>query len=313
MGRLLVGWGCGAFTVIAPIMINEISPTSLSGMLGSIVQIQFTFGFLIAYAFGLLVPYQTKSDGTENLEIYTSGIWKLIFVFPGIVALLQILLLLTIYKDDTPTYYRQKEDNEKFSSTLLKIYVEYDTENKLYKSKEGSESDLEDTSSIGIFEKRYLYTLFIGMMIYVIPKTTGVNATFFYSNEIFTLKYTGYQAEKEARIGTLMIGVTMFLTSFLSPILLMKLGRRTILIIGHTGMLIFLTALGISAIYNLNIYIKIFTVCYLFFFNPSIGTISWIYGAEILNEKAISLKKFITWALTIMRLIYSSFLNLPLL
>ena len=306
MGRLLVGWGCGAFTVIAPIMINEISPTSLSGMLGSIVQIQFTFGFLIAYAFGLHVPYQTKSDGTENLEIYTSEIWKLIFVFPGIVALLQMLLLLTIYKDDTPTYYRQKEDNEKFSSTLSKIYVEYDSENKLYESEERSESDLEDTSPIGIFEKRYLYTLFIGMMIYVITKTTGVNAIFFYSNEIFTLKHTGHQAEKEARIGTLMIGVTMFLTSFLSPILLMKLGRRTILIIGHTGMLIFLTALGISAIYNLNIYIKIFTVCYLFFFNLSIGTLCWIIGAEILKEKAVSLGTSLTWALTIL---FSLFTN----
>ena len=306
MGRLLVGWGCGAFTVIAPIMINEISPTSLSGMLGSIVQIQFTFGFLIAYAFGLHVPYQTKSDGTENLEIYTSEIWKLIFVFPGIVALLQILLLLTIYKDDTPTYYRQKEDNEKFSSTLSKIYVEYETENKLYESEERSGSDLEDTSSIGIFEKRYLYTLFIGMMIYVITKTTGVNAIFFYSNEIFTLKHTGHQAEKEARIGTLMIGVTMFLTSFLSPILLMKLGRRTILIIGHTGMLIFLTALGISAIYELNFCIKIFTVCSLFFFNPSIGTLCWIIGAEILKEKAVSLGTSLTWALTIL---FSLFTN----
>ena len=306
MGRLLVGWGCGAFTVIAPIMINEISPTSLSGMLGSIVQIQFTFGFLIAYAFGLHVPYQTKSDGTENLEIYTSEIWKLIFVFPGIVALLQMLLLLTIYKDDTPTYYRQKEDNEKFSSTLSKIYVEYETENELYKSRDGSESDLEDTSPIGIFEKRYLYTLFIGMMIYVITKTTGVNAIFFYSNEIFTLKHTGHQAEKEARIGTLMIGVTMFLTSFLSPFLLMKLGRRTILIIGHTGMLIFLTALGISAIYELNFCIKIFTVCSLFFFNPSIGTLCWIIGAEILKEKAVSLGTSLTWALTIL---FSLFTN----
>ena len=86
----------------------------------------------------------------------------------------------------------------------------------------------------------------------------------------------------------------MFLTSFLSPILLMKLGRRTILILGHTGMLIFLTALGVSVIFELNIYIKIFTVCYLFFFNPSIGTISWIYGAGILNEKAISLETSIT-------------------
>ena len=306
LGRLLIGWGCGAFSVIAPIMINEISPISISGILGSAVQINFTFGFLLAYAFGFAVPYQTRSNGTENHEIYTSEIWKLLFIFPGIVALIQILLLLLVFKDDSPNYYQQNEEFDRYVSTLSSIYVDNESIIQLYKSNNESILEVADTSSIGIFETRYLYTLFIGIMIFTIPKTTGVNATFFYSNEIFTMNYTGYKAEKEARIGTLMIGVVMFLTSFFSPLLLSRFGRRTILLIGHTGMLIFLTALGVSAIYDLNLWIKIFTVCYLFFFNPSIGTISWIIGAEVLNSKGMAFSTSITWPLTIMFSLYTN-------
>lgn len=143
-------------------------------------------------------------------------------------------------------------------------------------------------------------------MLSVFRCTTGAYSIMFYSNEIFTEGYTGYAAELEARIGTMMIGLALLFTSFLSTILLSKLGRRSILIIGHLGMLLTLIPLGIYTIYRMDSFIIAFTVLYILFFNSSIGTLSWICSAEILNESGMSFSTFVIWALIVL---FSLFTN----
>ena len=180
-----------------------------------------------------MVPYEYDRNDKENAQIYVSEIWRFIFAIPGIIAFIQVICLTTVFTYDTPVYYEQIDMLDKASEVYSKIYIEQNTDSMLFSTSETELARKKTAASFTqIFESDYRYTLFIGIMIFVFTNLTGINAILFYSNEIFTQKYTGYYAEREARIGTLMIGLTMFITSF-STFALSELGRRTTLIIGH--------------------------------------------------------------------------------
>ena len=47
IGRLLIGYGAGAFTVIAPLYVGETWPPEVGGALGAINQLQVTIGIMV--------------------------------------------------------------------------------------------------------------------------------------------------------------------------------------------------------------------------------------------------------------------------
>ena len=103
-------------------MITEIAPIAISGSVGATVQNMVTFGFVIAYSLGFLVPYEFTEDGKLNDEIYNSEIWRYIFSIPGVIALIQFLFLMTIFRDETPKFYEkngQQEEARQVYSTFI--------------------------------------------------------------------------------------------------------------------------------------------------------------------------------------------------
>ena len=67
-----------------------------------------------------MVPYK------ENLTDSNFGIWRVIFGFPAIISILQLLLLLFIFRLDTPKYYQITGNNENRRKIMEKIYSNYD-------------------------------------------------------------------------------------------------------------------------------------------------------------------------------------------
>ena len=62
IGRFIMGAAAGAFTTISPLMISEISPTSISGTLGSLNQFMCVTGILVANSLAFMVPYKEELD-----------------------------------------------------------------------------------------------------------------------------------------------------------------------------------------------------------------------------------------------------------
>jgi len=50
---------------------------------------------------------------------------------PGVVAIIQLILLLTVYRVDTPTYYQQKGDMANLRRALAFVYKPFAIENKV--------------------------------------------------------------------------------------------------------------------------------------------------------------------------------------
>lgn len=97
-GKFFTGLAAGGYNVFCPKYIMECAPKEISGPAGASFQLAVTFGIfinaIIAVPFGEL----TSKTDTSTLKIA----YYLVQIIPMVMAILQILLMCTCYRSDTP-------------------------------------------------------------------------------------------------------------------------------------------------------------------------------------------------------------------
>lgn len=108
IARVFFGFAVGIFSTIVPLFVIEISPIHLKGTNGSFIQLGVTSGILLAYLMGNTAQkYKAHDDDESYCGSYDGGgiYWRFILAFPFIPSLIQIILLIFVFKLDTPKYY----------------------------------------------------------------------------------------------------------------------------------------------------------------------------------------------------------------
>jgi MFS family permease len=103
IGRLIIGLWVGAYVTVCPLYISEIAPPSISGSLGSFNQMGAVTGVLFGFTIAFAVPLPDDKDAK------TTKIWRLVFAIPAIFGIVQFLLLLLVFRKDTPLFLMKKE------------------------------------------------------------------------------------------------------------------------------------------------------------------------------------------------------------
>ena len=89
-GRLLQGMCIGCYITMAPLMIREIAPTEIAGVIGSISQIFMIGGVSFACIFQYVL-----SQSMDDMECWIT--WKYVMGFPLFILAVQSLVFLFIF------------------------------------------------------------------------------------------------------------------------------------------------------------------------------------------------------------------------
>jgi len=117
IGRLIYGFAAGAFSVICPMFISEISPVSISGPLGVISEFNITLGAFLSFIVGYIyIPY----SGTP--EEFESGSWRVVFGFPLIIIFIHLILIGCVFTYDSPKFYATRKQKVKIKEFEARIY-----------------------------------------------------------------------------------------------------------------------------------------------------------------------------------------------
>ena len=119
----------------------------------------------------------------------------------------------------------------------------------------------------------------------------------FYSNEIFT-NLGGIWTPSFV---TGLIGIVNFVCSIIGIILLKYYGRRSIMLYGYSLMTLSLISLGVCTILSTNenttdnaVIGELISIgLFLFAFETSSGPVTWVYLAEIMEDKAFLIANFL--------------------
>ena len=235
--RVLGGLGVGAASVIAPAYIAEISPASIRGRLGSLQQLAIVVGIFLAL---LSDSFLASTAGGSREALWGSVAWRWMFWVEAIPAVAYGLLALTI--PESPRYLVTRSRVEEARTVLGSIMITGINEriDEIKRTvRQEAKATLRDLLGPS---GRILPIVWIGIALSIFQQFVGINVIFYYSTTLW--QAVGF-TEADALTQTVITSVTNIVVTIIAILLIDKIGRRLLLLIGSSGMTI---SLGVMAV-----------------------------------------------------------------
>ncbi len=270
--RFIVGIAIGISSFAVPLYISEISPAQIRGQLVSLFQLLITIGILASYLTDLAFA---KNDVVSSWRpMLYSG------VIPGLLLLVGMLFL-----PETPRWLMSKGRQEEAQKILTRIESPEKVDLALKEIQQEIEKDRSKVKINEIFKPWLKFPLMIAIVIMFFQQFVGINTVIYYSPKLFMI--AGFDGARAAIWGSVSVGIVNVLFTILAIYLVDRWGRRKLYFFGLSGIVIALTALGISFMLNNSLgqngkwLTIIFTWIYIAFFAISIGPLGWLIISEI--------------------------------
>jgi len=278
IGRIIIGINNGLNAGIAPMYITEISPTALRGAVGTIYQLVITMSILLSQILGM-----TNVLGTDSGWPFLLGLT----IIPGI---LQVITL--PFCPESPKYLLlEKNDDASATSALAWLRGTNDNQAEMDEMKQEHESIKQlpkVTFKEMIVSPALRSPLIIAMMMMLAQQLSGINAVIYYSTSIF--KDAGL-TDDAAQSATLGMGAMNVAMTIVSLILIEKAGRKTLMLIGLSVMVVCTTmtliCLELSPEHKALAYVSIvMVITFVVGFATGPGSIPWFFVTELFTQSA---------------------------
>ena len=267
IGRVLRGISIGMLSISAPVFLNEISRTRTKAVEIGMFQFFGVTGTFLSYWMAISMPPDKFNMKEERL--YWKNIdkkyipWRLLFLLPSAIAILQLYLLIVVFKEDpsldinltedsSDSSQRAKASHRKFSPRIasvstfnqsgsdfnIKKYKVKTKNNKVTKvlilnnplklqvSSKEYEYINEDITFKMLFTPKYRKGLLVGCILGLLQQLSGAYAIFNYSY------YFGFIDSRFYGMRFL-VATLLFIFTFTSLYLLKIAGRKPILMWGY--------------------------------------------------------------------------------
>lgn len=292
--RLVGGLAVGAASVIAPAYIAEVSPAEMRGRLGSLQQMAIVVGIFAA----LLTDYAlaAAAGGASGKLWFGLEAWRWMFISEALPALIYGVFAGLI--PESPRYLVAKQ-RLKEAARVLERFVSRrpPPEVKIAEIQQSMQS--ESVQSLNDLKGPFLGLLpvvWVGILLSVFQQFVGINVIFYYSSVLW--QAVGFTEANSLAI-TVITSVTNILTTLIAIVLVDRIGRRPLLLVGSLGMAaslgtmayvfaaaptpvadaapVLTDAQGIVAIIAANLYVV--------FFGMSWGPVVWVLLGEMFNNR----------------------------
>ncbi|KAL5569858.1 hypothetical protein UlMin_026433 [Ulmus minor] len=224
LGRILLGVGVGFTNQAVPLYLSEMAPARYRGAINNGFQFSVGIGALSAN----LINY-----GTQKIE--GGWGWRISLALAAVPA--SILTLGALFLPDTPNSLIQRtNDAEKAKLMLQRVRGTEDVEAEL--------DDLIIANTISktvhnpfakILQRKYRPQLVMAIAIPFFQQVTGINVIAFYAPILFRTVGLG---ESASLLSAVMTGAVGTCSTFISMLIVDKLGRRVLFIAGGIQMLV---------------------------------------------------------------------------
>lgn len=279
--RFLGGIAVGASSVVGPTYIAEISPAKIRGRMTATFQFNVISGILMAY----VSNYLLRDAGAEP--------WRWMLGVAGIPSFIFFSLLFLV--PESPRFLIKIGNIPGAKAVLERIEIEsIDEEIEEIKSS----VVLTSASTQRLFSRIYFKPISIAFLVAMFNQLSGINAILYYAPRIFELSGL---TNSDSMFQSILVGVTNGIFTIVGMVLIDRVGRKKLLIVGSIGMSI---CLGLVA---RNFYAQdfsgagllVYLLIYIMFFAFSTGAVIWVLIAEIfpnrVRGKGQSLGSFTHW------------------
>ncbi|WKA06557.1 hypothetical protein VitviT2T_024452 [Vitis vinifera] len=294
LGRILLGVGVGFANQAVPLYLSEMAPPRYRGAINNGFQFSIGVGALSAN----LINF-----GTEKIK--GGWGWRVSLALAAVPA--SILTLGALFLPETPNSLIQRsKDYGKAELMLQRVRGTNDVQAEL--------DDLVKASSLAktindpfkkILQRKYRPQLVMAIAIPFFQQVTGINVIAFYAPVLFRAIGLGVSASLLSAVVTGVVGMA---STFISMLIVDKLGRRVLFLVGGIQMLVSQIMVGgilaaelgdhggVSKVYA---FLVLLLICvYVAGFGWSWGPLGWLVPSEIFPLEIRSAGQSITVAVS---------------
>lgn len=232
--RFVLGLAVGVASFTAPLYLSEVSPQSVRGSLISMYQLMITIGIVLAFLSNTWLATYATFGGI------TGGHWR---VMLGIIAIPAAIMFVGVYfLPESPRWLFMQGLHDKAVAVFKGMHLD-DAEIA------AEVREIEDSLKVkqGGFElltknSNFRRVVALGVGLQIIQQLTGINVIMYYAPQIF--KMAGFASTNQQLWGTVIVGVTNVLATFIAIAFVDRLGRKPIMYAGFVTMGLALLAVG---------------------------------------------------------------------
>lgn len=287
--RLIGGLAVGAASILAPLYISEIAPHQIRGRLATLQQLMIVIGLFMAFMSNYALA--GASGGAEQELWWGYQTWQWMFWAEILPASLFVIVLLFI--PESPRYLVASNQAEKAQKVLAAISNAAQAAVKVADIKTTVRTD--SRPKLGDIISKYTGKIhplvWVGIGIAVLQQFTGINVIFYYGATLW--QAAGF-TESDALLTNVISGSVNIFFTFVAIVLIDKVGRKPLLLVGSIGQAVMLGILaylfGTASLDSANnlilegnngTYALLAANGYIAFFAASWGPVMWVMLGEM--------------------------------
>jgi MFS family permease len=249
LGRLLQGISCGFIGVVVPLYLAECLTASNRGKGIGAFQWLLTLGIVGAAVIGIYYSYRVQavalaSDATTLLR-FKDQAWRRIFwasLPPGLLFVLGSLLV-----TESPRWLFRQGRKQLAYAALIRSREPKQAKVELIEMEEAAQRANAMRSSRtrfsnSLLHRKYVLPFVLACIVLLCTQTTGVNSIIGYNTGI--LLQSGL-SDLRAHLGYVMFTAVNFFMTMVGMVLVDRKGRKFLLILGTSGIIVSLVSVGI--------------------------------------------------------------------
>lgn len=285
--RLLGGLAVGAASVMAPAYISEIAPAHLRGRLATIQQVAIISGLFLAFLSNYIIALQAGSAMNEWMFGYEA--WRWMFWMELIPAFIFLFALLFI--PESPRFMVANGNAARAEGVLARVGGSASAGEKVSEIQNSLAKDHKPRFSDAFSSKSVFKPIvWVGIGLATFQQLVGINVIFYYGAVLW--QAVGF-SEADALLINVISGGVSILAVIVALLLIDRIGRRPLLLVGSAGMAVSLAVMvfafsqaqlvdgkvalppgiGAVAFFAANAYVV--------FFNASWGPVMWVALGEM--------------------------------
>jgi sugar porter (SP) family MFS transporter len=287
--RFLGGIAVGGASVVSPMYIAEISPAAIRGRLVGTQQLNVCLGICLAYVSNYLVslvPFISEAFQ-----------WRWMFgvqAFPSVAFFLLLFLI-----PDSPRWLVER-GRAGDARRVLGLLQAKDADGEIAEIVHSFEHQT-TLAKEPLFCRKYRFPIMAAVLLAAFNQLTGINALLYYAPKVFAMGNSGAHA---ALLQSIPVGIMLVLSTSAGMLMIDKFGRKTLLLVGSVGMVIFLSLVAVQFYRadggaDVGRNIMWYFVGYILFFGFSQGAVIWVFISEIfpnmVRAKGQALGSFTHW------------------
>jgi SP family galactose:H+ symporter-like MFS transporter len=275
--RFFLGIAVGVASFTAPLYLSEISPQRIRGSMISMYQLMITIGIVLAFLSNTWLAKYATIHGV------TGGHWR---VMLGIISIpAAVMFLGVIFLPESPRWLFLKGFKDRAVGVFERMHLPNDEINREVFAIEESLRVKQNGFQMLRDNRNFRRAIGLGIGLQLVQQLTGINVIMYYAPRIFNI--AGFTTTEQQLWGTVIVGITNVLATFIAIAFVDRLGRKPIMYAGFVVMGTAMISVGILFKMNLEqspslgTWAIVSLLIFIIGFAMSAGPIIWVLCAEI--------------------------------